>query len=270
MMTNVSFFVTLKDALDDIFEGFLAYRVWWHYSWLDIKIRYRRSTLGPFWITLNLLIMILTVGTLYSKLFKIDINEFLPYFSAGVTVWNFMSSFIMDSTSTFIAAESLIKQMNAPLSLHLIRTLSRNVIIFMHNLAVVIACSIIFGRFSAKTMIFFPLALLLLSAIFFFLGLIVVVLSTRFRDIPQIIASLLQVMMLFTPIFWMRTIISENMSYVYLFNPCYHFIEILRCPLLGQPINISSLVFALGCLVFLICTGLPFFAFFRKRIPYWL
>lgn len=259
-----------REALRDIAAGFMAHRIWLQYAWLDIKIRYRRSTLGPFWITLNLAIMVITLGLLYSKLFRVDVAEFLPYFASGITAWSLLSSILIDSTAAFVSAESMIRQIRAPFSLHIIRTLARNVIIFLHNMVVPIFCGLIFQDTLSWHLLSVLLSLILLSAIFFFISMIVAIFSTRFRDITQIVVSLMQVFMLFTPIFWMRSVIPKGMEYIYHLNPFYHFIELLRAPMLGQPANSVSVAFSLAALVILAAVCVPFFAFYRRRIPYWL
>ncbi|MCC8109063.1 MAG: ABC transporter permease [Planctomycetes bacterium] len=261
---------SLIAAWSDIVAGVKLYPIWTHYAWFDIKLRYRRSTLGPFWITINLMVMVLTVGLLYSKLFRMEIGDFLPYFAVGVTVWNLISNVINDSTSVFISVESLIRQVNLPYSLHIVRALARNIIIFLHSLIFLLACSLYFGKLTLTYLLYFPVMLLLLTLIFFFLSLIIAVFATRFRDMPQIILSVLQVLMLLTPIFWLRSILPAGMEYIYKLNPFYHFIEILRAPLLGQPIGQGSVIVSVLCLLILCGISIPFFAFYRKRIPYWL
>lgn len=258
------------DAVRDIGKGMRAYRIWLHQSWLDIKIRYRRSTLGPLWITINLAVMVFALGLLYSALFRVEYREFLPYFAAGVVAWNLFSSILLDATSVFISAEHVIKQMNIPLSTHVFRCLARNFIIFLHNSLVLVACNLFLVRAFSWRLALLPLYVLMLGGIFFFLTLAVGIFSTRFRDVTQIIASILQVLMLFTPIFWMKRIVPEGMDYVYNFNPFFHFIELLRNPVLGQPVSDLNLFFSLACLALAALVTLPLYARYRRRISYWL
>lgn len=226
--------------------------------------------LGPFWITINLAVMVIALGLLYSKLFRVEAAVFIPYFAAGIVAWNLFSSFLLDAAGAFVSAEHLIKQFNLPLSIHILRSLMRNIFIFFHNFLVVIGCILIYNNYFTWRLVYLPLSLALLTGIFFFLYLAIAVFSTRFRDTTQIIASLLQVFMLFTPIFWMRTIVPEGMEYIYDFNPFYHYIELLRSPILGQPIPTVSVVFSLCSLALLIAIVVPFYGFYRKRIAYWL
>lgn len=268
-MTSLTL-VSIKESLRDIKTGIWSYPIWLQYSWLDIRIRYRRSTIGPFWITINLAVMVLALGLLYSKLLRMELDDFIPYFAAGIVSWNLFSNLLMDAAATFVSSEYLIKQMNLPLSVYVMRGLMRNIIIFVHNSAVVLVCILIFNKYFTWRLVFIPLSLLLLAGIFFFLTLAISIFSTRFRDTTQIIASLLQVIMLFTPLFWMRSIVPEGLEYIYNYNPFYHYVELLRSPFLGQAVPTVSLLFSFASLLFLAALTVPFYARYRKRIAYWL
>src|SRR4051812_1721789 len=79
-------------AARDILGGLAAWRLWSMLGWLDIRQRYRRSMLGAFWLTISMGVMVMALGTLYSSLFKVEINEFLPFIAAGLTIWGFLST----------------------------------------------------------------------------------------------------------------------------------------------------------------------------------
>lgn len=260
----------LYEALRDIAGGIMAYRIWLYQAWLDIKIRYRRSTLGPFWITINLAIMVLTIGILYSKILRINYRVFVPYFASGIVTWNLLSSLLLEATNAFVATQHLIKQMNTPLSLHVMRCLTRNVIVYLHSLVPLMAFNLLYLGEITWRLLLLPPFIVLLVAVFFFLMLIVAVVSTRFRDVTPIITSLIQILFFFTPIFWMRSLVPAGSEYLFMFNPFYHYIELLRNPLLGQPIQYVNVLFTLGSLVVAAAVSTVFYARYRKRVPYWL
>lgn len=260
----------LYEALRDIAGGIMAYRVWLYQAWLDIKIRYRRSTLGPFWITINLAVMVLAIGVLYSKIFQINYKVFVPYFASGIVTWNLLSSLLLEATNAFISTQHLIKQMNKPLSLHVMRCLTRNVIVYLHSLVPLVAFNLLYLGDITWRLLLVPPFIALLAAVFFFLMLIVAVVSTRFRDVTPIITSLMQLLFFFTPIFWMRSRLSPGSEYLFMFNPFYHYIELLRNPLLGQPVQNVNVLFTLGSLVVFSAVSMMFYARYRKRVPYWL
>ncbi|MEA2755782.1 MAG: lipopolysaccharide transport system permease protein, partial [Aliidongia sp.] len=63
----------------DLYRGLRAWRLWTMLGWNDIRLRYRRSVLGPFWMTLSMAIFIVTLGLIYSRIFHAELRTFLPY-----------------------------------------------------------------------------------------------------------------------------------------------------------------------------------------------
>src|SRR5438477_7497650 len=97
-------------AISDIKDGLRGWRIWLLLSWQDIRLRYRRSSLGPFWITLSMAISIYTMGFLYGHLFKADLRNYYPFLAAGMLTWNLIYILIVDGTNAFIEAEDYLKQ----------------------------------------------------------------------------------------------------------------------------------------------------------------
>src|ERR1700682_1541938 len=122
----------VTQALADISGGFRLTHVWGVLGLHDIKQRYRRSTLGPFWLTISTGIMVGTMGVLYARLMSQDINEYLPYLAVGLVLWTFISSTTNELCLTFIGAENLVKQVKLPLTAHVTRVVWRNVLILAH------------------------------------------------------------------------------------------------------------------------------------------
>src|ERR1700682_586658 len=94
----------------EIVAGFRAWPVWVIMGWDDIRQRYRRSVLGPFWITLSMGAFILLLGIIYSRLFHMELENYMPYLSVGYIVWGFMSAAINDSCIAFTDTARIIKQ----------------------------------------------------------------------------------------------------------------------------------------------------------------
>ena len=78
---------TLSMAFRDLVSGWRQNELWLQLGWQDIKQRYRRSTLGPLWITIATGVMALALGLLYSMLFQISVREFLPHVTVGFIIW---------------------------------------------------------------------------------------------------------------------------------------------------------------------------------------
>ena len=66
-------------------------------GWNDIRQRYRRSVLGPFWITISMAVFITLLGEIYSHIFKIELKTYLPYLSLGYIIWGFVATTTSES-----------------------------------------------------------------------------------------------------------------------------------------------------------------------------
>ncbi len=261
--------VSIHTPNSDIVVGLSAWRIWGTLGWHDIRQRYRRSVLGPFWFTLSTAIMVVVLGMLYSTLFKQEIKTYLPFLAVGLVVWQYIGSVINEGCSAFIGSAHLIKQIRLPLTIHVCRLAWRNFIILLHSLPVVIVMLFAFGNPIGIEFVLVPFALMILMLHGIWIGVVLGVLCARFRDIPPIVTNLVQVAFFFTPVMWMPEII-EDRAWVAHYNPFYHLIEIVRAPLLDRPVHVESWVWSLG----LLCIGFMFAQYLmrraRNRVPYWL
>ncbi|HYN78323.1 MAG TPA: ABC transporter permease, partial [Lamprocystis sp. (in: g-proteobacteria)] len=191
-----------RRALADLWRGLSAWPLWGYLGYHEIRQRYRRSVLGPFWITISMGVMVLALGLLYGTIFKQPLQHYLPYVTTGFIVWGLLSSFITDGLKSFIKAGGLIRQMSVPLSVHVYRLVWGNLIIFGHNLLVYVAVASWFQVDLGWSLLLAPLAIGLLVLNGVWIGLLFGLLSARFRDIPLIVGSVLQVVFFLTPVIW--------------------------------------------------------------------
>lgn len=166
----------------------------------DIRQRYRRSSLGPFWITISTGVMIACIGIIFGNLFKSPIKDFLPFLAAGLIIWSFISTVLIEATQVFITAEPIIRQLPIPIFSHVTRVVARNFIIFLHNIVIYpIVCLCVMRGFNFNVLLVIPgLALLIVNLLW--MGLVIGIVCTRFRDMGQIVQSLLQIVFYVTPI----------------------------------------------------------------------
>jgi lipopolysaccharide transport system permease protein len=260
---------SLALALLDLRDGVIGARVWQMLAWYEIRQRYRRSALGPFWLTISMGALVACMGPLYGRLFGQAIASYFPYLAIGFIVWQLLASLINESGQVFIAAESYIKQIRMPLSAHVMRMIWRNVIIFLHNFAIAVL-----------VLIFFPPAkpwvlLLALPGLFFILlngvwiGILVGLISARFRDIPPIVSSIVQLAFFLTPVMWKKEMLGRR-EWAADSNPLFHLIEVVRAPLLGEVPSGHSWLIVIAITAGGFALTLPFFARFRSRVAYWV
>ncbi|MFJ4145755.1 ABC transporter permease [Pseudomonas sp. NPDC089734] len=263
------FSTRMSDAWNDLCAALAATETWAFLGSHDIRQRYRRSVLGPFWITLSTAVLIGGLGVMYAGLFKMDVHEYIPYLAAGMITWNFMSLVINESCFVFTGAEGSIKAARMPLSSYVLRLVWRNLLVFLHNAVVLVGVVLWFLPFNPMGLLLAVVGLAVIGVFLFWLALLVGLLSARFRDIPQIVANVLQVVFFMTPIMWKADVLNNRM-WIAEINPFYYMLELVRNPLLGQPLtwdlwgNVGVVLLAVAAVSFL------FFARFRTRIVYWL
>lgn len=256
-------------AIDDLVEGLKAHRVWMMLAKMDIRQRYRRSVIGPFWITITMVIFILAIGPLYSHLLGIGTKDFIPYLAMGIITWGLISGVIMDGAGAFVGAENLVRSVKLPYTVHILRVLQRNLIIFLHNLLAFVPFMLYLGIWPEwRWLAAIPgVALILLAAIptAFLLG----TLSARYRDLQQMIASIVQLLFFMTPIFWKAELLKDR-SYFADFNPFQILLEVVRRPIVEGIPPVGTYAKTAVLIAFLYLVAAPFFARYRRRLAFWV
>ncbi|MCE7004861.1 ABC transporter permease [Kibdelosporangium philippinense] len=283
---------TFGRAWEDIRNGFRQRDLWGHLGWQDIKQRYRRSVIGPLWITLSMAVTATGLGLLYSQLLGAPIGTFLPYLTVGFIVWQFILGCVTEGTETFIANEGLIKHLPAPLSVYALRTVWRLTLMMAHNLLVyVIVLAIFFGDLTTPGYIIstpgqpqpgLDWSVLMAIPAFFVLAingvwvaLLFGVISTRYRDIPQVIGALINLAFFGTPIVWTPDLLSrfgggDWRVLIAELNPIYHFLQIMRAPLIGNTQSWHHWAVVGGITIIGWLLALVAMRNYRARVPYWV
>jgi lipopolysaccharide transport system permease protein len=260
--------VELRRAFVDVASGFALWPLWLRLGWNDILKRYRRSILGPFWLTASMGILIATLGVLYANLFRTPIRDFLPFLCVGLLVWNLISSFLLEGGVLFTSAESYIKQIRLPYSVYVFQSAWSKLIIFGHNCVIYFAVLLYFAIWPGMVALLAIPGLILVLGNGALMGLSIGVASARFRDIPQFVSSIVQILFFVTPIMWKPELL-QNPHYLEL-NPFYHLIEIVRGPLLGIMPSLNSYLAVLLITAFNVTFTSAVFTRFRSRIAYWI
>ena len=222
-----------RAALRDVIDGARLWRLALALGWLDIKLRYRGSVLGPFWLTLSTAVMVGALGVVWGTLFHLNMHDYLPFLGLSLVIWSSgISGVAIDACNTFTQADSTIRALRMPFSVHVVRTLARNVIALAHNVVVPLAVFALYdvwpGWHAAYALPGIALWLLDGVAICMLLG----AGSARFRDLPPIIGSILQIAFYVTPIVWKPSQLTKHYWWMD-YNPFDSLLEVVRSPLLG-------------------------------------
>lgn len=264
----------LKDRIastitEEIVAGFRAWPVWGIMGWDDIRQRYRRSVLGPFWITLSMGVFILLLGVIYSRLFHVELAHYMPFLTVGYIVWGFIATATNDSCAAFYDASRMIKQTRLPYLVYVLRVVWRNLVIFLHTIVIYVPVAIIFSVKPTLTSLYAVPGFALVCVNLIWIATVVAILSTRYRDLQPIINTMIQLGMFVTPIMWPVSSLGDH-AFLAEINPVYHLIEIVRAPLLDTAPEPRSWIVAAGMAILgsLVASGLMVRA--SRRIVFWL
>ncbi|WP_168199900.1 ABC transporter permease [Hahella sp. KA22] len=254
----------------DIKNSLKKTELWWDLGIFDLKLRYRRSVIGPFWITISSAIFIAALGFLWSHLFGVPVEKYIPFFAIGHIVWQYFANLLVDESNGFVQFEGHIRQCDAPMTTYLLRLWIRHSSVFIHNLVIIVCIGAIYSlNLTVASILLFIAGYLLLSLFTISFGGMLAIFCAKYRDFHQAIQTFVQVLFFATPVIWENKLPPEY-SWVAELNPMYYFIELMRSPLLGRELPEYTLfVCTIACLV-----GVLGYLYVLRRtvakIIYWL
>lgn len=259
----------MSSLIRDFTSALKTYELWSFLAWQDIRLRYRLAKIGPFWITLSMAIFCLVLGVVYSKLFKMDASKYMPFLSVGFVVWALIASVLSEFPSIYVDNAAYLKDIRINPLVILLRTVTRNILIFAHNIIIIFGVYLIFGinpgfvAFLALPGLF----LLLLNLIA--CGITLSIIGARFRDVAQIVQSVVQILFFVSPVTWLPHLVDES-SWIVSINPIAHYLDLIRSPLLGQFPSIESWFVSFATLLIMGCVAGAVYQRKNSRIPFWV
>ncbi len=260
----------MSPGLSDIVEAFKKPGLIFYMAWSDIRARYKRSVLGPCWITISTAIGVVGLGFIWSALFKMDRASYIPSLTVGLILWQFFSGCIVESASVFSRQANIIRNLRLPISLHSAQLVLRHIINLAHNLPLFFLVAIILGK---------PLTPVSLEAIpnfilvvvnLFWISLIVGISGARFRDLEYFISMIMPLLMFFSPVMYRPNALPSFMGKFMWLNPLADMIEIVRYPLLGESTPLFLYAVNIGMLIVGGTLALMLFNAKRNRIAFWV
>lgn len=256
-------------AVRDLRETLTLWRLCWKLAELDIVQRYRGSLLGPFWLTLSTGVMVGAMGVIYSTLFQIEMHDYLPFLAISQVMWGYLAVLVAESCHGFTLNESMIRSVRMPFLLYGARMVIRNLMVLAHNIVVIVVVDLVLWNWPGPVAVYAIPAMLLWLIDSLALTMLLGAVCARFRDVPPIAASVMQMAFFITPVIWRPHLIGDK-EWMLPFNPFYTMLEIVRGPLLGTVPDLAVYVSALVSSVLLCGVTWVFFARVRGRIAFWI
>lgn len=256
-------------GITDLKDTLQKSRVILFFAKSDTQARYKRSILGPFWLTLGTLIGVLGLGIVWSQILGIESNEFIPNLTIGLVFWQLISNCISESPSVFMRYASIIKNSPQPFSFYPALLVSRHIINFAHNFIVIILVMLYYSiPLNINTLLALP-ALLIVFINLFFISIILGFTGARYRDLEPTITAFLPLLFFITPILYKPSQIKIA-SWVIDYNPFAYYVTIMRDLILGKlPENNFIIGFGVITIVTM-AAGYFLLNYKKKNITFWL
>jgi ABC-type polysaccharide/polyol phosphate export permease len=146
----------------------------------------------------------------------------------------------------------------------------RNLVIFLLNMIFPVFICWGFGiKFTSNTLMS-VVGLLLLLITCVWITLVLAIICARFRDIVQIVSSVVQIIFFLTPVLWKPELLPPSSRIIVDWNPFAILLSIVRDPLIGRPV--PAAYWGVACMLAFggLLLTLPFFGRYRRRVVYWL
>jgi lipopolysaccharide transport system permease protein len=234
----------------------------------DIRSKYRRTLLGPWWITATNAITALIMGLVAGRFLGADMKTYLPHFMVSMTIWNFIASSLGESCNTMINAGGMIKAVDMPLLIHIMRMVQRNLIIFLHNIAIIPFIWLVYPWSIGPVMLLSLVGLMLVFIFVVSASMIVSLICVRYRDVPPVMAAVLQLLFFVSPIIWAPAQVKGGTLIVAL-NPIAHLLALTRDPIMGIVPSFTSWAGAIVSVAALTAAMAYIYTRYRARVVYW-
>jgi ABC-type polysaccharide/polyol phosphate export permease len=259
----------LADALKDILEGLQAHAIWRELVRRDIYNRTRGASLGRWWIVIGQALAIAGIGLVYARLFGLSLQEYLPYLAAGLITWGYIIGLINEASDVFTYSKGYLTQTRLPLSVFVYRYVTRNMILFVYKSPIIFVVLLIFQVPIGWSAAIALAGVALIAVAGFFTGVILGFLSARYRDIGQLVTSLSVFLFFMTPVFWKVDRLGD-LRWVVDYNPLYHFLSLVRLPLIGEQVTWWSFAMTGGTIAVLVAVAALVYRSIGREVVYWL
>lgn len=258
--------IGLRDLRDGVLSTPLAFSL----ALRELQTRYSRTTLGPLWITLAQGAWIIGVAVVFSQVFHQEFGSFLYFLATGMPVWTFIATVMTEAPTTFVNSRGVLEQFSTAWTVQVWKRVMVAAWVFLqHMLIWVVALAVVRPPLDANMLMAIPgLAILFVTG--WGALLLFGVLGARFRDLQPALVLGMNFMFVLTPVFWDPSVLGEERPMITHLNPFYHFLEIVRGPLMSRAVADETWIFCISAMVLILVLACVTFARARRTLFNWL
>lgn len=243
----------------------------WYLVLRDLKVRYRRSSIGFLWSMLQPLLTMVVLQAVFSAVFRFKLPNYPVYVLAGVLFWNFFSQSIVASMNSLRNNAGLLTKLPVPKAVFPLATVVSGVINLLLALVPLVVLLVVTGHPLGPSLLFLPVSILLAALFTLGAGLLLSPLAAFFSDVIEMVMVLLTLFMYLTPIFYPMAIVPEQYRWAVRFNPIRSVLEVFRDPIYLHKIPpLSHLGVTVAITLIALTVGVVAFRKTSHRIPFYV
>jgi lipopolysaccharide transport system permease protein len=201
----------------------------------DFVAIYKQTILGPLWYIIQPVLTTLVLTVIFSTVAKIPTDGMPPvmFYLSGVVAWRYFADCLLKTSNTFVGNANIFGKVYFPRLTVPLSVVISNLISFVIQLLLLVCFwAYFYGTGAAIKMmpaaILMPLLVLQIAALGLGCGIIISSLTTKYRDLAQLVGFGVQLWMYATPIVYPASIIPAQWRWVMFFNPMTPVIETFR------------------------------------------
>ena len=233
----------------------------------DFVARYKQTILGPFWFLIQPLLTTLMFTVVFGNIAGIS-TDGLPkmlFYMTGITAWNYFSSSLRATSNTFVANAGIFGKVYFPRLAIPISTVISGLVQFLIQFLFLLAFMIYFGIAGADFspniyVLLIPVLVIIMAGMGLSFGILISSLTTKYRDLTNLVGFGIQLWMYATPIIYPLSEIPEKYKIFILANPVTPIIETFRFALLGKgAFDPLYLLYSVGFTIVILVIGILLF-----------
>lgn len=257
----------------EVMESFRHPEFWALSSWLDIIVRARKSRFGILWLLAPSVVYVFGLGTFFRGM-QSDANpgDFFVHVALGAMIFRTLMSSVIGSANVFHGSVSFIMDGHMRLTDYLLQSLAKSFFDMCMYLPVVAITLIFFGDISLPGLLVSLPVMVLVYINALWIAAIFALVGARFPDFGQLLNTVSIFLFLLTPIIWYPGMMPAGSIRAQLMrlNPFYHFVEIFRAPIMGQPVEVTSIWYVGVMTVAGLAVATLVYRRYARYVPLWI
>jgi len=233
----------------------------------DFTTAYKQTILGPLWYIVQPLVSTVMYTFIFGNLAEIGTDgvPYLLFYFAGTMLWTYFTGTLNSASSVFTSNSGLFGKIYFPRLTVPISTTVGHII----KLGIQFACLLVFYIYylivganvnPSWWILAFPLLIIWIGLLGCGIGMVISALTTKYRDLNQLLSFGLSLAMYATPIVYPLSEAPANLAWVFYINPMSAPVELFRIwfygagsvptPMIFLSLGMTAVFFFFGLVLF--------------------